>query len=311
MDRSSVDWRGYIPATTTTFERDGTYNDAKFRQLLEWLHAQGMHGTVIAGTTGEWFALDRSERLAVYRAAGETLKGKMTIIAGCTGFSADDVVENAQMAADAKFDGILVTPPPYIAPNESELFSFYEDINNRISLPMCVYNWPPGTNIDMSLGLLTRLADLDKVVAIKNSTGNFRHFLDTFFALKDKVRIFGVPMNEMGASLVQHHNADGLMGAGGVLGSDQPNFFNSIWAGNIDEALAYGAKDRAIMTEWFNHDYTAKFGSAAAIFKEALNVQGVSGGYPRKPLLELTPENQEVICHSLRALGKTLVHDAA
>jgi 4-hydroxy-tetrahydrodipicolinate synthase len=110
----------------------------------------------------------------------------------------------------------------------------------------------------------------------------------------------------MGASLVMHHNADGLMGAGAVLGRDQPDFFNRLWEGKLDEALALGAKDRRIMMDWFNHDYTAKFGSAVAVFKEALNVQGLPGGYPRKPILSLLPEHREVICASLKDIGKKL-----
>lgn len=311
MDRNTVDWRGYIPAITTPFDRDGTYNNAKLIELVEWLLAEGMHGIIAAGTTGEWFNLDRDERYQLFHTIGQTAKNKMTIIAGCSDYTAKGVIDNAMLAKDAGFDGILVTPPPYMVPSTRELLNFYREINAASPLPVCVYNWPPGTGIDMSLELLTRLAALDKVVAIKHSTGNFRHFLDTFFALKDQVRVFGLPTNEIGASLVVNHDADGLMGAGAILGRDQADFFNRLWEGKIDEALALGARDRRIMKDWFNEDYTAKFGSAAAIFKEALNVQGLPGGYPRKPLLPVLPEHREAICASLKALGKKLDYGSA
>ncbi len=311
MDRNTVDWRGYIPAITTPFDQDGALSTAKIVELIEWLLAEGMHGIIVAGSTGEWFSLDRESRSQLFRTVGETVKSKIPAIAGCSDFNAKSVINNAMLAKETGFDGILVTPPPYMVPSPRELLNFYKEVNAASPLPICIYNWPPGTNVDMPVSLLTQLAELDKVVAIKQSTGNFRLFLDTFFALKDKVRVFGIPANEIGASLVMNHNADGLMGAAAVLGRDHPDFFNRLWEGKLDEALTLGAKDRRLMQDWFNHDYTAKFGSSAAVFKEALNVQGLPGGYPRKPLLPVLPEHREAICATLEALGKKLDHGSA
>lgn len=304
MNRDAVEWRGYIPAVTTPFDEDGNLDNAKLSGLTEWLVAEGMHGLVVAGTTGEWCTLRDYERVILLKSVSEAAQGAIPLIAGCSAFTAGKVAENADLAAQYGFSGVLVTPPPYITLSEREIFNFYAEVNASITLPMCVYNWPPGTNYDMPLSLLKALAELEKVVAIKNSTGNFKHFLDVFFALKDEVRVFGAPMNNIGASLVMHHGADGLMGAGGVLGKDQPDFFNLLWRGELEDALRLGAKDRRIMTDWFNADYTAKFGSAPAIFKEALNVQGLPGGYPRKPVLPLEPKDRETIRQSLIDLGK-------
>ena len=304
MNRDAVEWRGYIPAVTTPFDKDGNLDNAKLCELTEWLVAEGMHGLVVAGTTGEWCTLRGDERVLLLKSVSEAAQGAIPLIAGCSAFTAEKVAANAGLAAQYGFNGVLVTPPPYITLGEREIFNFYAEVNASITLPMCVYNWPPGTNYDMPLNLLEALAGLDKVVAIKNSTGNFKHFLDVFFALKDEVRVFGAPMNDIGASLVTHHGADGLMGAGGVLGKDQPDFFNLLWRGELEDALRLGAKDRRIMTDWFNADYTAKFGSAPAIFKEALNVQGLPGGYPRKPVLPLEQEDREIIRQTLTDLGK-------
>lgn len=61
------------------------------------------------------------------------------------------------------------------------------------------------------------------------------------------------------------------MGAGSVLGSDQPDFYNAIWAGDLERTRQVGARDSLLMSAWFNADYTGCFGSAQAIFKEALD----------------------------------------
>ena len=178
MNRDSVGWRGYIPAITTPFDAAGKLDLKALHALLEWLAGEGMHGLIVAGTTGEWFSMDADEKAQLFGAVGEVLKGELPLIAGCNAFTADQVLRNARMAEKCGFDGILMTPPPYVRPCEREVIAFYEDIDRAAPLPMCVYNWPPGTNLDLSLETLQRLADLEHVVAIKNSTGNTAHFHD-------------------------------------------------------------------------------------------------------------------------------------
>lgn len=304
MDRHSVDWRGYIPAITTPFTRAGALDLAAMERLLDWLLQEGMHGIIIGGTQGEWFSISSAERKELLSTVGRKLRGKMTLIAGCSGYTTAEVTANARLAADDGFDGVLVTPPPYMVPTERETLNFYRDVNDSVTLPICVYNWPPGTNVDMSLELLTSIAALSNVVAIKNSTADLRRFLDVFFALKDRVRVFGVPMNELGLLLVAQHGADGTMGAGAVLGHELPGYFNAIWRNDLPLARRLGERNEVLMREWFNTDYTGRFGSAQAIFKAALNELGLPGGYPRCPLLPLDGAGMRAVRETLIKLGK-------
>jgi len=302
MDRNSVDWRGYIPALTTPFTADGEFDAEATRQLHRWVQSNGGHGFIVMGTQGEWFSMTTEEKHALMQIAGEQA-GKLTVIAGCNAYTAREVLDNIEAARDAGLDGVLLTAPPYIMPTDEEIYQFYKEVSDNSVLPICVYNWPPGTHIDLSLPLLTRLADLDRVVAIKNSTPNLRHFMEVFFALKDKVRIFGIPMNDLGITLAQHHGADGTMGAGAILGRDQPDFFNAIWEGDTERARQMGRRDSAVMQDWFTSDLTGRFGSAQAIFKEALNQQGLPGGYPRRPILPLDEAGIAIVSNTLDKLG--------
>lgn len=304
MDRNSVQWRGYIPAITTPFTEHGELDLKGFEHLLDWLHAEGMHGIIFGGTQGEWFSMDDRERAVLLATVGRRLSGKIPLIAGCTAYTSGEVAVYAKVAADHGFNGILVTPPPYMMPTEREILQFFADVNDQVSLPICVYNWPPGTNVDMSTKLLSSIADLSQVVAVKNSTADLRRFIDVFFELKDRVRVFGVPMNEVGIMLVHQHGADGTMGAGGVLGRELPRFFEAIWSGDLAEAQRLGARNEVLMRAWFNSDYTGRFGSAQAIFKAALNQIGVPSGYPRRPLLPLDAEGVRGVRDVLIELGK-------
>ena len=304
MNRDSVDWRGYLPAITTPFDEHGDLDLKTLRSLVEWLADEGMHGLVVAGTTGEWFSMSSEEKARLFGTVGEMLRGAMPLIAGCNAFTAREVITNAITAAEAGFDGILVTPPPYVRPCEREIIAFYEDIDRGTPLPICIYNWPPGTNVDLRCATLQELAELDNVVAIKNSTGDREHFLDVMRTLNQAVRIFGIPMTEAGIELVTTGAADGTMGAGAVLGRTQPDFYNALWAGDEERALAAARLDGRIMADWFLPDYTARFGSAQAIFKTALNLQGLPGGHPRRPILPLSEAEVESVRITLADIGR-------
>lgn len=304
MNSDAVDWRGYIPAITTPFDSEGGLDTDALRKLLLWLMDEGMHGLILFGTQGEWFTLTPEERYEIMAIARTSVGGKLPLIAGCNAYTARDAIANAKLAAENEFDGILLGPPPYMVPTERETLQFYRDVAAEVSLPMCVYNWPPGTNVDMSLSVLEAVADLEKVVAIKNSTPNLGHFMEVFFALKDRVRVFGIPMNDLGISMVTDHGAPGTMGAGAVLGRELPDFFNAAWDGDIDRARKLGARNDKLMHAWFYPDYTGRLGASQSIFKEALNQQGLPGGHPRKPLLPLDETGIKIIRETLTDLGR-------
>jgi dihydrodipicolinate synthase/N-acetylneuraminate lyase len=301
--RSRVDWKGYLPAITTPFKSDLSLDEAGLGALLEWLHAEGMHGLVLAGTTGEWTSMSLEERAKLFALAGAQMSSKLPLLAGCSSFTAQTTIELAGAAKAAGFQGILVTPPPYIRPSADEIYAFYEHIGREAGMPICVYNWPPGTGIDMPPELLERLAGIDAVVAIKQSTGHFPNFAKTFFALKDKVRVFGFSMDELGLTLLRTHDGDGTMGAGGVLGRVHPDFYNNLWAGNIEAARACGLQDRALLDEWYTVDLVGRFGSGPAILKAALDARGLPGGPVRAPLLGVSPAARKNISQTLRKLG--------
>ena len=300
--RDRVNWKGYIPAITTPFTASGDLDDKGIGGLLHWLHSVGMHGLVLAGTTGEWTSLSAPERARLFTLAGEQMRGKLPLIAGCSSFTAKESIAFARHAEEVGFDGVLLTPPPYIRPRADEIIAFYETVGAAIDLPICIYNWPPGTGIDMPLDLLKRLSDIDAVVAIKQSTSDFTRFVETFFALNDKVRIFGFPMNEIGLTMLRTHGGDGTMGAGGVLGRAQSGFYDKLWAGDIDGARECGLKDRVLMREWYTPELVGRFGSGPAILKAAMDAQGLPGGPVRAPLLPVTEADREKIAQTLRNL---------
>jgi len=93
---------------------------------------------------------------------------------------------------------------------------FYKDVSDATDMPICAYNWPRGCVVDMDEDLIDEIADIDKVVAIKNSTPDIGAFLRGAYRVRDKIRYFNLPPSELGADLAMLKVADGSMGAGAV-----------------------------------------------------------------------------------------------
>ncbi|WP_244303150.1 dihydrodipicolinate synthase family protein [Leucobacter coleopterorum] len=270
---------------------------------MEWLVAERMHGVILAGTSGEWFSLTTDERAQLFAAGAKHRSDDFVVIGACNAFTKAEAITHAHAAERAELDGILLTPSPYVVPNRQEIVSFYRAVSDASEIPMTIYNWPRGCVVDMDVDLLDELADIEHVVAIKNSTGNFASFLDGMYKLESRVRYFGLPTSELGADLALLGHGDGLMGSGGVLGSDHPDFWRAIAAGDRDRAVALGARDRILMQAWFRPDFGVQFGNQQAIMKTALRLRGVPAGFVRDPLLELTEAEVRRIADTLTELG--------
>lgn len=303
MDRNSVEWTGYIPAITTPFDRKGQLDLDAFAGQMEWLVSERMHGVILAGTSGEWFSMTNEERAGLFQAGAAYRKAGLTVIGACNAFTAGEAIVHARAAEKAGLDGILLTPPPYVVPSRLETVNFYRTVSDATELPITVYNWPRGCVVDMDPDLLDELADIDNVVAIKNSTGNFAAFLSAMYRLESRVRYFGLPTSALGVDLALLGHGDGLMGSGGVLGSDHPDFWRAVAAGDRGRALELGERDRVIMQAWFRPDYGVQFGNQQAIMKTALRLRGIPAGYVRDPLLELSDDEVRVIADTLHSLG--------
>lgn len=304
MDRNSVAWKGYLPAITTPFTATGEFDRSAWQELVEWMVSERMHGIIVGGTTGEWFSMTLEERVEQFQLAATQVRGRIHVIGGCNAYKPGEAITLAGAARDAGLDGILLTPPPYVVTNRRETIAFYKTVSDAVAIPICVYNWPRGTNVDMDAETVSALADIEHVVAIKNSTPNVGSFIETLVAVKDRLRVFGFSFNEFGVSLLQGIGGDGTMGAGAVLGREHPEFWNRLWAGDVDGAIEIGRRDRAIFDAWIRPDFSAPFGSPQAIFKEALNCQGLPGGHVRPPLLPLTDGERDCVRETLVGLGR-------
>jgi len=139
---------------------------------VEWHVAEGTHGIVAVGTTGESATLDVDEHLAVVRVVIEVAAGRLKIIAGTGANSTREAISLTRAAAELGADAVLLVTPYYNKPTQEGLYQHYKAIADAVQIPQILYNVPGRTGVDMLNSTVARLAGTPNIVGIKDATGD-------------------------------------------------------------------------------------------------------------------------------------------
>ncbi len=305
MDRNDVSWKGYWPACPTPFHADQSLDLDSLRALLEFYLGEGVHGLLVNGTTGEWFSQTTAERHQVAETAVATAAGRVPVVVGCTSYTAREAIELAKHALAAGAAGISSTPPPYSKTFPDETVQYFQDISDGIDGPILVYNWPHGCGVDIDPALASRIADVENVVGIKDSTPNAQQFYETTRTVVDRVRVFGPFMSLEGFEQLLLHGGDGFIGGGTIFGAPDPAFWESYWAGDHDACRAHALRtDRLFPKLWLPGGWAGRYGAYQSQLKAIMRMLGQPGGEVRRPRLPVTDEA------SLAAIRTVLIEES-
>ncbi|ACK49818.1 dihydrodipicolinate synthase [Methylocella silvestris BL2] len=164
-------FRGSITALVTPF-KDGKFDEATFRALIDWQIESGTHGVSPAGTTGESPTLSHAEHRDVIAACVKEAAGRVPVIAGAGSNNTREAIELSRYAESVGADGLLIVAPYYNKPSQEGLYLHYKAINDAVGIPIIVYNIPPRSVVDVSVDTLKRLYELPNIVGVKDATGN-------------------------------------------------------------------------------------------------------------------------------------------
>lgn len=283
MNRDSIDWAGPLTAVTTPFHADMSLDEEGFVANAERLFKAGTTGIVAAGCTGEFWSLSLAERERVAQICVEVCKGHGPAIVGTGSIQEAEVIDQIDAARVAGADGVLVMPAFFAHLSPSEIIAHFAAIDAKATLPIMLYNIPGNAGNAITPDIADVLADLDHVVAIKESSGEWQNFHQTLNRVQDRIRVFCGPSSTMGV-------AAALAGADGHI-----DCFPNVWEeclqlwhatadGRLDEAWALQETGQAI-TELFISEGRTLYPSTKAV----MNYMGFpGGGVPRPPLRALS-----------------------
>jgi 1-pyrroline-4-hydroxy-2-carboxylate deaminase len=228
-------WSGVYPAVTTQFAEDMTVDLAATRDGFEALINDGVDGLVVLGTCGENNSLEREEKRDVLKAAQESARGRVPVVAGVSELTTTRAMAFARDAQEIGADALMVLPAMVYVPNEDEIFEHFRQVAQATSLPIMLYNNPPAYRAEITLRLLERLAAVPNIVAVKESAPDSRRFTDVINAFGDRYTLMaGLDDVAMEGLLL---GARGwVSGLTSAFPRESVAFVRALAAGRIDDA---------------------------------------------------------------------------
>ena len=167
--------QGIIPAMVSPVDDAGQVRQAELRRLTDYLIANGVHGLFVNGSQGEFYATTPQEKQAILEIVADQTRGRVPVFAGVGAVTTREAVTLARMSEQCGAQALTAVTPYFIKPNDEELYQHYRAIAAATTLPLYLYPNPARTNIPMPVSLVTRLAKIDNIVGIKDSSGDLTH----------------------------------------------------------------------------------------------------------------------------------------
>ncbi len=163
--------KGSFTALITPF-KNGAVDEAAYERLIEWQIAQGTHGLVPVGTTGESPTLSHIEHKRVVEICIDVARKRVPVVAGAGSNSTSEAIDFTRHAKAAGADAVLIVTPYYNKPTQEGLYQHYKAINDAVDIPIVIYNIPARSVVDMNVATLARCAKLKNVIGVKDATAN-------------------------------------------------------------------------------------------------------------------------------------------
>lgn len=172
---------GSIPALITPFQ-NGEIDWSAFENFVEWHIDQGSHGLVPCGTTGESPTLTHDEHMAITAKTVQVAKGRVPVIAGTGSNSTAEAIELTRHAKEAGADAALIVTPYYNKPTQDGMYAHFKAIHDAVEIPIVLYNIPGRSVVDMNVETMARLAELPRIVGVKDATNDLVRPVETRLA---------------------------------------------------------------------------------------------------------------------------------
>ena len=288
-----MQFSGALTALVTPF-RNGAVDERAYRDFIEWQIAEGVHGLVPCGTTGESATLTHEEHERVIEICIDQAAGRVPVLAGAGSNNTAEAIRLARFAKQAGADGALLITPYYNKPTQEGLYRHFRAIAEAVDLPLVPYNVPGRTGCNMLPATLGRLVhDCPTIVGIKDATGDLHQGSQTIAACPPTFSVLSgddftaLPLMSIGGKGVISVTANILPGA-------MARMCNAFSEGRLDEAARLHHRLYPLHQAMFLE-------SNPIPVKTALALMGRMSDEMRLPLCPLSADHLEALKAALHA----------
>jgi 4-hydroxy-tetrahydrodipicolinate synthase len=262
--------------------------------LIEFHIANGTHGIVPCGTTGESATMSHEEHHRVVELTVKTVNGRVPVMAGSGSNSTSEAIDLTSHAKKAGADGVLMVTPYYNRPSQEGLYLHYKAVAEAVDIPIFLYNVPSRTSINMLPATVARCAAIDNIVGIKEATGSLNQVSELVRLCPDDFTVLsGDDFTSMPTVLV---GGKGLISVtSNVAPKDMAAMMEAALAGDVAKANSLHYKLFPLMQAMF-------YDTNPVPAKKSLELMGkIKSGLPRLPL---APMNEANVAKLQGALGE-------
>jgi len=232
--------KGVIPPIITPIDKKENVDEKGFRKLINHCIESGLHGIFVAGSNGETMGLTQKQRDRAIKITISEVKGRIPVLCGVMDAGTKKVIENIKRVEDMGGEIAVITPVFYARHDtKDETVRLFDEISNKTKIDLIIYNIPKFTGETLFADTIFRIAEIDKVIGYKDSSGNFADFIKCLSHFKNTDFVLLQGDTRLAAASL-------LLGADGYIPSMAPLFpdpFIKLYdygkAGNIKETMFY------------------------------------------------------------------------
>ena len=286
-----VEIKGVVAALLTPMHTDESINTAELRNQVDRMIDGGCHALFTFGTNGEGYILTGDEKRLVLETVIDQCGGRVPVYAGTGCISTRETVEQSRMAQELGADVLSIITPSFAAASQEEIYQHYKTVSEAVDMPIVLYNIPARTGNSISPATAARLAQIQNIVGIKDSSGSFANILAYIQVGKAKAN---------GSFSVLSGNDQLIIwtllagGAGGIAGCANvyPHTLSSVYdlfmAGRVDEAITANESIGALRDCF-------QYGNPNTIVKTAVRLLGYPVGNCRAPFNQVPEKGMETL----------------
>lgn len=290
-------WSGVFPAVVTQMREDQSLDLDACARHWEILIQSGVAGLVVCGSLGENQCLLPEEKRAVVRRAVETAAGRVPVLSGVAETSRQAAIQFLRDCERLGADGFMVMPPMVYKPDQRETWQWFRALAAATPLPWMLYNNPVGYHTDVTPEMFVELADIENLIAIKESSANPRRITELRNLTGGRYQIFtGVDDLFLESAIL---GIDGwVAGSGIAFPEENQKLWDLAQAGRWDEARALYRWAQPLM-KLDTHLHFVQY------IKLLCRETGLGSEWVREPRLPLSGEEREQVLKIIRdALAK-------
>lgn len=278
--------KGIIPPIITPLKDNGDVNYEVLKIMVNHLIEEGVHGLFPMGTTGEFYAFDEKTYKKVLETVVEETNGRVPVYGGANHITTRGVKHLVKICEEVGVDAVSVLTPMFISQTQEELYEYFAEIAESTPLPIILYNNKPKTNVTIQPETVAKLAEIENIVAVKDSTGDMTNTAE-YIRLTQGNEGFHVLMGR--DTLIYAALCYGASGAIASCANVAPriaaDIYNKYMAGDFQGALAAQFTLAPLRI-------ACNLGTFPAVIKEGLVQQGIPVGKCLAPISELKPEEK-------------------